>query len=311
MNLIVVQLAEVRDLEGDSPVAVDSAHSDSGSGGPAGCRYVDLDVADTRVQHIWEVLSPEAGAELKVAVANGNAGLARVQWQYAWDNRATSSGPRNEGDLQTDTNGRVESMQQAWREYLREYLPKPIKTSGGNSSAPGVFLVCHRFGAASGTTSLAVQGDEDGLSRAHRAGTPVHPVGVFASRIKKKEPCTAKKQAATGAESNTGSSTDFSDWKMHVASRRAGDPSFGARVPCSPTEVSSSGQGFVTEVVPIQSLRLWLRFAPVATEVDGTSVLCEGVDDGAAVLPSRSWERQKQGVRTHTHTHTHTHTNNR
>jgi len=37
------------------------------------------------LQHIWEVLSPESGTELKVAVANGNAGLARAQWQYVWD----------------------------------------------------------------------------------------------------------------------------------------------------------------------------------------------------------------------------------
>lgn len=290
MNLIVVQLAEVDSAEGDSPVATDSAHSDNRSGGPAGCRYVDLDVADSRVSHIWEVLSPDSGAELKVAVADGNAGLARVQWQYAWDTGAFATS--SEGD--PETQGRVEGLRQAWREYL---LGKPMARGGGKSGGLGDFLVCHKMGAVSSATA-AVQGDNHGpygsidlssSSRcAPRAKTPVHPVGVYASRIKEKEPCEAKKETEEGAESITGKSSDFSDWKMLVASRRAGDPSFGARVPCSLAEVSSSGHGFVTEVVPIQSLRLWLQFEP--SSCFPIAQACQGgVDEGPpAVLPSRS-----------------------
>jgi len=160
-------------------------------------------------------------------------------------------------------------LHHAWREHL---LGGQTIKRGNAGSAPVDFLVCHRRLGRGAT----VAHNETPGRRVPCLETLVQPVGVYASQVKKKE-ARAAKQEAPGAvdepsvravalrverDDEMSMPADFSDWKMHIASRRAGDSCYGARVPCSLSDVSSSGEGFVTEVVPIKSLRLWLHLRP-------------------------------------------------
>eukprot|EP00277_Geminigera_cryophila_P003442 CAMPEP_0179432488 /NCGR_PEP_ID=MMETSP0799-20121207/17085_1 /TAXON_ID=46947 /ORGANISM="Geminigera cryophila, Strain CCMP2564" /LENGTH=564 /DNA_ID=CAMNT_0021209883 /DNA_START=136 /DNA_END=1830 /DNA_ORIENTATION=- len=307
MNLIILLLSEV--LHSDDPSSAAAESADDTSRGKSTC-YVDLDVSDPRLLHIWEVLSPESGTELKVAVANGNAGLARAQWQYVWDTYDKAVPGRHVQGAKEDER-RVEDLHHAWREHL---LGGQTVKRGNAGSAPVDFLVCHRRLGRGAT----VAHNETPGRRVPCLETLVQPVGVYASQVKKKEARAAKQEApgavhepsvravALRVERNDEmcTSADFSDWKMHIASRRAGDSCYGARVPCSLSDVSSSGEGFVTDVVPIKSLRLWLHFRPadfwhepsipISANPHSTIPHSKARDSGAneislAVLPSRSW----------------------